>query len=150
MTFQKFLNNRPRGSATLEIAGFARWGATGRGAFLTIANPWGVYSDSAAPNPPASYCPGDDIGSNHPGDDLAGPGGVPAASVQACAALCDAKAGCVGIAFLPAGCNKEPVSTCYLKSNSTNICVHGECYTPPSPHTLLRRAPTFFVFHDIV
>jgi hypothetical protein len=110
-------------SAQLEIAGFARFPELNRGVFVTVQNPFGMYSPGPAaspfapPPPPAGPCPTNSLkGKNHMGDDL-NPGGTRGLSIAGCQSACAAHKGCAGYVYLPGGCNAQPSNDCYLKSN---------------------------------
>lgn len=118
-TWLKFMNAAFSSHPTLEVAGFGRWEGTGRGVFLSVANPWSKHGTAPPAHAAPPFCPAGSAGKNHPGSDLSSSGGVPMPTIQECAAACDKKAGCEGFVYLPTGCNGQRQNNCYLKSNAT-------------------------------
>jgi hypothetical protein len=109
-----------KGDDNLVIAGFMRWPGTGRGAFISLANPWAHFSASSTSG---TACM---AGRNHLGDDLPG---MPLRNldINGCKAECNTNSKCKGYAFLDQGCEDEPTTACYLKSNITATQHHESC-----------------------
>eukprot|EP00937_MAST-01D_sp_MAST-1D-sp2_P003944 g3944.t1 len=127
-------------SQQYDVAAFARFPASGWGAFLSIGNPF-INLNIGAPSggePAAFNSPNCVVGQNHVADDLPG---MPLEGLTAreCEAKCGAEPRCIHYVSITKGCDNEPADGCYLKGNFSGTvanpctCLASKPFKPLPP-----------------